>query len=471
MCKRQRPMAKFDELYYKGERLADEKSIGFYQGNFQLEENAIFETCSNPFWCACMYVCIEDAEQEAAAKPNCRNTQNWTKKTIIHRRAALGVLFNSNNMNQRQPKALETIDDLQGFLGSHGKNELTISRFTRLKLENFYKDMIYEHRHKIDPVGAFVHSHAVRMGYRTDEEDDSIERFMEDDGDDWGVGGRGRGGRQGRGWNVAEQGRGVGCVAGQRRAQFGGDRHDAGRRLGRGDGEQYGINDEGFGFRDSGGLSEQYRGGHNTGYAARHRRGHKGIPDRRALEHGAGHDVDGGLGSRRGVRGRWHEAYRNTQASVVVYGDEHGEGYEEDRTVPIGKGQGQTRGEERGRQGNYRRGNAKVGGRGRQAMFCADCDGSMATLYCTDCGSPLCDNCSQRIHQGAIGRMHNITDISKAPRSISYTPKAYRAPFALLLALYYGAQEPQPLLSMSPDQVKHRAQIYTDTDLWNRSAG
>ncbi|XP_070579256.1 uncharacterized protein [Ptychodera flava] len=355
MCKKQMPMAKVDELFYKGQRLADENSIGFYQGRFRLENNAIFETTSNPFWSACMLVCIKDAEQEAAAKPNCRDTQNWTRKTIIHRAAALGVLYNSNNQHQRQPPPLETIDELESFLASHGKKELTMSRFTRLKLEKFHKELMYEYINRMDPIGAFVHAHAVELGFRTDEQDDTVENFMNNNG------------------------------MFRRRAMNPRGGGASGRGRGRGGGVG-GAGPAGGGAIDAG-------------------------------DHGRG----------RGVNARGGRQARQSNST----------------------------------------------GRRNRPVICADCETEIATVYCKDCeqGLALCHECSQRIHQGATRRRHQISDISEAPRVSSYTPKSFKAPFALLVALHYGIQEHPPLLSMTADEVKLRAQVYTDTDLWNKTAG
>nr|XP_022338684.1 uncharacterized protein LOC111134145 isoform X2 [Crassostrea virginica] len=116
--------------------------------------------------------------------------------------------------------------------------------------------------------------------------------------------------------------------------------------------------------------------------------------------------------------------------------------------------------------------------RGKE-VSCDDCEGTLAELYCGECqnaqggqGLYLCTPCSLLIHAGAARRRHNVQDVINAPKvSKPYVPHAFKAPFSILLGLYSGLTERRPVLSMTEDEIKLRAQPLTDTDLQDKQAG
>ncbi|XP_056019472.1 uncharacterized protein LOC125678232 isoform X2 [Ostrea edulis] len=112
-------------------------------------------------------------------------------------------------------------------------------------------------------------------------------------------------------------------------------------------------------------------------------------------------------------------------------------------------------------------------------VTCDDCEGTLAELYCGECqnatggqGLYLCNRCSELIHAGATRRRHNVQDKANAPKiSKPYIPHAFKAPFSVLLGLYSGLTEGRPVLSMTEDEIKLRAQPLTDTDLQDKQTG
>ncbi|XP_033763465.1 uncharacterized protein LOC117344746 [Pecten maximus] len=113
---------------------------------------------------------------------------------------------------------------------------------------------------------------------------------------------------------------------------------------------------------------------------------------------------------------------------------------------------------------------------------CEDCEAAEAEVYCGECqnasgglGLVLCRGCTTALHMGAVRRRHVVTDIDQAPKQINrtlHTPfQAFKAPFSLLVALYSGFTSRPPVLSMTEDEVKDRAQPLTDTDLHDKQNG
>ncbi|XP_022808699.1 uncharacterized protein LOC111345675 isoform X3 [Stylophora pistillata] len=103
----------------------------------------------------------------------------------------------------------------------------------------------------------------------------------------------------------------------------------------------------------------------------------------------------------------------------------------------------------------------------RQRM-CGDCEENVATLFCPDCQPSLvlCDDCAVVLHRGVTRRNHHLKDVVEAPApSKGYTPKAYRAPFAMLVAFHRAANEVHSKMSLTEDELKSRAQPLTNTDL------
>lgn len=122
-----------------------------------------------------------------------------------------------------------------------------------------------------------------------------------------------------------------------------------------------------------------------------------------------------------------------------------------------------------GRQRETR--NTKIGKRAPQKQrTCEDCEVNLATQFCSDCQPPLvlCDECAVVLHRGVTRRNHQLKDVSFAPtpaRSKGYTPKAYRAPFALLVAFHRASNEVPKKMSLTADELKLRAQPLTNSDL------
>eukprot|EP00105_Crassostrea_gigas_P034556 XP_019918704.1 PREDICTED: uncharacterized protein LOC105318101 isoform X1 [Crassostrea gigas] len=137
------------------------------------------------------------------------------------------------------------------------------------------------------------------------------------------------------------------------------------------------------------------------------------------------------------------------------------------------KGKKVDRAEDRAKQSK------NTGAANRGKVTCDDCESTLAELYCGDCqnaqggqGLNLCMPCSQLIHAGAARRRHNVQDVTSAPKvSKPYVPHAFKAPFSILLGLYSGLTERRPVLSMTEDQIKLRAQPLTDTDLQDKQTG
>ncbi|XP_062591696.1 uncharacterized protein LOC134253200 isoform X2 [Saccostrea cucullata] len=150
----------------------------------------------------------------------------------------------------------------------------------------------------------------------------------------------------------------------------------------------------------------------------------------------------------------------------------------ENRPHVGGAGRRAARGGGNGGEGPRQPRNRPVANRTKE-MTCDDCEGTLAELYCGECqnaqggqGLYLCTPCSQLIHAGAARRRHNVQDVGNAPKvSKPYVPHAFKAPFSILLGLYSGLTERRPVLSMTEDEIKLRAQPLTDTDLQDKQTG
>ncbi|XP_078615860.1 uncharacterized protein LOC144884423 [Branchiostoma floridae x Branchiostoma japonicum] len=305
---------KLDELYYNNQLLDEDRSVAYSN----LQDGTILESCSNPFWAACMYIRLRAVEQEAANNPTDQKKQRWTHQSIVNRAAALGVLFNSNSFERHQPPHLPTLQDLWTCLQTNGRKPVHMSEFTRTALQELQEEFQSIDLHRRDPLASFVHRHAVKLGFRDPN------------------------------------------------------------APGPGDGP---VND-GPGNAGQGGNAVGVRGNNNN------RNG----------------------GKRRQTRPR----------------------------------------------------------------PCDDCEAENTTKYCAQCegGLVLCQPCCDRLHQGRARRHHNIQDVEEAPKAAkSYTPKAYKAPFAMLVALFKGLSQVPQIMSMTADEIKSRAQVFTDTDLSDRAAG
>ncbi|CAH1239929.1 MUS81, partial [Branchiostoma lanceolatum] len=306
---------KLDELYYNNQLLDEDRSVAYSN----LQDGTILESCSNPFWAACMYIRLRAVEQEAANNPTDQKKQRWTHQSILNRAAALGVLFNSNSFERHQPPHLPTLQDLWTCLQTNGRKPVHMSEFTRTALQELQEEFQNIDVHRRDPLASFVHRHAVKLGFRDPN------------------------------------------------------------APGPGDGPVY-----------------------------------------------DGPAGQGAVGNALGARGNNN--------------------------------------------------NNRNGGRRRQnrPRPCDDCEAENATKYCAQCegGLVLCKPCCDRLHQGRARRHHNIQGVEEAPKAAkSYTPKAYKAPFAMLVALFKGLSQVPQIMSMTADDIKSRAQVFTDTDLSDRAAG
>eukprot|EP00058_Branchiostoma_floridae_P028466 XP_002613957.1 hypothetical protein BRAFLDRAFT_67480 [Branchiostoma floridae] len=153
---------KLDELYYNNQLLDEDRSVAYSN----LQDGTILESCSNPFWAACMYIRLRAVEQEAANNPTDQKKQRWTHQSIVNRAAALGVLFNSNSFERHQPPHLPTLQDLWTCLQTNGRKPVHMSEFTRTALQELQEEFQNIDLHRRDPLASFVHRHAVKLGFR-----------------------------------------------------------------------------------------------------------------------------------------------------------------------------------------------------------------------------------------------------------------------------------------------------------------
>ncbi|KAI8500490.1 hypothetical protein Bbelb_220560 [Branchiostoma belcheri] len=165
---------KLDELYYNNQLLDEDRSVAYSN----LQDGTVLESCSNPFWAACMYVRLRAVEQEAANNPTDQKKQRWTHQSILNRAAALGVLFNSNraaalgvlfnsnSFERHQPPHLPTLQDLWTCLQTNGRKPVHMSEITRTALQELQEEFQNIDVHRRDPLASFVHRHAVKLGFR-----------------------------------------------------------------------------------------------------------------------------------------------------------------------------------------------------------------------------------------------------------------------------------------------------------------
>ncbi|XP_031569810.1 uncharacterized protein LOC116304243 [Actinia tenebrosa] len=262
--------------------LADDRTINYYN----LQDNTILETTSNPFWVTTLYSNMRRREQEAASNPEDARLCFQAQKSYIRRCMAIGLLLNGTGETEKQPATFHALEDLYEYCLNQGKKPAYMSQFTLEELQEMFEAYQEEHQNHRDPIGSFIYSQAMKLGYLRDNNTiDSNDPF---------------------------------------RSHF----------------EQSG---------------------------------------------------------------------------------------EQQRDVPARRNGGQNR-------------NARAGGRRRanRNRTCDDCEVAIAISYCADCNPPLClcDTCWRSLHRGATRKNHQMKDISEAPTPTTYTPQAYRAPFAMLVAFH-----------------------------------
>ncbi|KAJ8319803.1 hypothetical protein KUTeg_001390 [Tegillarca granosa] len=154
---------KIDDLYLDNQKLADDRSVAHYN----LEDGTILETTSNPFWVTCLNIKRIEVEQEQAQNPNDKHTQNWTQRSILRKRTLLSVLLNSKKEFQSQPPHFPELEDLVMYLERLGKKGAQMNpNYTQKDLQLMYQDYISHDLGSDDPIGSFIHRHAVRLGLR-----------------------------------------------------------------------------------------------------------------------------------------------------------------------------------------------------------------------------------------------------------------------------------------------------------------
>jgi len=78
------------------------------------------------------------------------------------------IKYSFNSEYRSQPKHFLTLDDLLYFLENLGKKGATMNpHYTQKDLKLMYEDFhTRDVGHSDDPLGAFIHRHAVRLGLR-----------------------------------------------------------------------------------------------------------------------------------------------------------------------------------------------------------------------------------------------------------------------------------------------------------------
>ena len=66
------------------------RTVGFYN----IQDNAILETTSNPLWAATIYYRLREVERDAANQPDDARTGRGLEQSSIQKFMALGILFN-----------------------------------------------------------------------------------------------------------------------------------------------------------------------------------------------------------------------------------------------------------------------------------------------------------------------------------------------------------------------------------------
>ncbi|CAH1772286.1 unnamed protein product [Owenia fusiformis] len=168
-CKRKSP-AKIDELFYRNEALADDRSVA----HNNLHDNVILETTSNPFFLACMNILLVKAERNMSDYPDKSPEYSRFKRSKIHKITIIGVLTNSKKESDRQPPHMSNVNAFIAYIDRLGKKGASMSYFTRDALHEFYEEFEQLDMQKPDPVGSFLRRHAIQLGFIDPKDGDDV---------------------------------------------------------------------------------------------------------------------------------------------------------------------------------------------------------------------------------------------------------------------------------------------------------
>lgn len=96
------------ELFFNNKPLSDDRSVAYYN----LQENTVIETCSNPLWVAILYaIVVHFASCEELISKNKRIAEEGEREGVIMGvRKIIGELFNSKNQRSNQLPPFESIE-------------------------------------------------------------------------------------------------------------------------------------------------------------------------------------------------------------------------------------------------------------------------------------------------------------------------------------------------------------------------
>ncbi|KAJ7363391.1 hypothetical protein OS493_009543 [Desmophyllum pertusum] len=158
--------AKIDSLYFHQddgsyEVLADDRTVGFYN----IQNNAVLETTSNPLWAVAIYYRLREVERDAANHADDPRAGRGLEQSSIQKYMALGILFNGgNNPERQQPPYFEELDQLFEHLQTAGKKPVHMSQKTLDTLQQLKDEFEQNDVHERDSIGRFVHRQAVKLG-------------------------------------------------------------------------------------------------------------------------------------------------------------------------------------------------------------------------------------------------------------------------------------------------------------------
>ncbi|XP_053394593.1 uncharacterized protein LOC123545094 [Mercenaria mercenaria] len=163
-----RGAVRIDELFLDNQSLADDRSVAHYN----LEDECILETTSNPFWVTCLYIKASEVKQEMEGNPNDKQVQSWTQKSLPKKYTLIGLLLNAKNEYGRQPPHFATLDEFAVYLERLDKKGATMHpEYTQKDLRAFEREYRQEFVGRYDdPIAAFIDHHAVRLGHALPDE-------------------------------------------------------------------------------------------------------------------------------------------------------------------------------------------------------------------------------------------------------------------------------------------------------------
>ena len=86
LCKQKWPEAAYIHKF------VSDRTIGYYN----VQDNSILETTSNPFWAAAIYCRLREVEANAVNNPEDPRVDRGLEQSAIQKYMALGILFNGN---------------------------------------------------------------------------------------------------------------------------------------------------------------------------------------------------------------------------------------------------------------------------------------------------------------------------------------------------------------------------------------